>query len=237
MGGLLVVGARRLQESQSTLAPLAWAELQENSIFGNEQKPDLCLLAAVRLMLAGITTPRIECGDRLERNPSQQRGSQGCDCLLAQPPFGQKLERAIASLYRIPSSSGENLFLQHILSSLRPGGRAVVLVSEGLLFRGGAEEHLRKMMLNDYRVNAVVSLPAGAMMPYASIKPACWWFCSRTASRSIRCWLCRTTRRRAALRVPRGAGKCNRSPTFCGEWWKAAPSDRLRDVLPLAPVA
>lgn len=170
MGGLLVTAARRLQESQSSLAPAAWAELQENSIFGIELQPDLCLLATVRLMLAGITTPRIECGDTLEREPGQRGGSLGFDCILAQPPFGQKLERAVSSQYRISSSSGENLFLQHILGSLRPGGRAVVLVSEGLLYRGGAEEHLRKLLLNEYRVNAVVSLPAGAMMPYTSVK-------------------------------------------------------------------
>ena len=144
MGGLLVTAARRLQQSQNSLAPAAWAELQENSIFGIEQQPDLCLLAAVRLMLAGITTPRIECGDTLEREPGQRGGSQGFDCILAQPPFGQKLERAISSLYRIPSRSGENLFLQHILASLRAGGRAVVLVSEWVLFRGGPDEQLRK---------------------------------------------------------------------------------------------
>lgn len=170
MGGLLVAAARRLQESQSSLSPGAWAELQENSIFGIELQADLCLLASVRLMLAGIATPRLECGDTLEREPETRRGTQGFDCVLAQPPFGQKLERAISSQYRIPSSSGENLFLQHILSSLRTGGRAVVLVSEGLLFRGGAEEHLRKLMLNEYRVNAVVSLPVGALMPYAGVK-------------------------------------------------------------------
>ena len=170
MGGLLVTAARRLQESHSALTPVAWAELQENSIFGIEQQFDLCLLATVRLMLAGIHTPRLECGDTLERDPGQRRGSQGFDCIIAQPPFGQKLERGVSNLYRIPSSSGENLFLQHILGSLKVGGRAVVLVSEGLLFRGGAEEQLRKLMLNEYRADAVVSLPPGAMMPYAAVK-------------------------------------------------------------------
>ena len=75
MGGLLATAARRLQENQSALAPGIWSELQENSIFGIEQQPDLCLLASVRLMLAGITTPRIECGDTLIRecHPHHQR--------------------------------------------------------------------------------------------------------------------------------------------------------------------
>lgn len=197
MGGLLVTAARRLQESQSTLAPGAWADLQENSIFGIEQQPDLCLLAAVRLMLAGITTPRIECGDTLEREPGHRAGSSGFDCILAQPPFGQKLERAVSSLYRIPSSSGENLFLQHILSSLRTGGRAVVLVPEGMLFRGGAEAHLRKLLLTEYRVNAVVSLPTGILMPHTGIKtslllfqrlpprPAVWFVQDKVVSKLV----------------------------------------------------
>lgn len=169
MGSLLVNAAHRLQETKGALAPSAWAELQENSIFGIEQRSDLCFLASVRLMLAGIVSPRLECGDTLERDPSQQRSGTGFDCILAQPPFGLKFERAISSQYRIASSAGENLFLQHILTSLRAGGRAVVLVAHGLLYRGGADEQLRKLLLNEYRVNAVVPLPAGMLTPYTGI--------------------------------------------------------------------
>ena len=198
MGGLLVTAAHRLQESQNVVAPGAWAELQANSIFGIEQQPDSCLLAAVRLMLAGIDMPRLECGDTLERDPSERRSSRGFDCILAQPPFGFRVERTVSSLYRIPSASGENLFLQHILNSLRPGGRAVVLVPEGMLFRGGSEEHLRKLLLNEYRVNAVVSLPAGALMPYAAVKtsillfqklpprPAVWFVQEDTSAKWVK---------------------------------------------------
>lgn len=169
-GGLLTKAATQIIRKSAANHATEWNKIRDESIFGIERNSRLCLIAAARLMLAGIGQPRLECGDALDRGAYQYRSATGFDCIFANPPFGQRVERTLSSQYRIASNTGHNLFLQHILGSLRPGGRAVVLVPETLLFASGADEHLRKLMLSEYRVDEVISLPAGALGPQTSVK-------------------------------------------------------------------
>ena len=75
-------------------------------------------------------------------------------------PFGGPA-RVSEENFRFKTSSQESLFLQHILASLRPAGRAVVLVPQSLLFRRGADEQIRRQMLGEFHVDASISLPSG----------------------------------------------------------------------------
>ena len=79
------------------------------------------------------------------------------------PEFCKKLR-----CFSFPSDHAEDLFLQHGMASLRPGGRAVVAVPEELLFRPKSLA-LRKELLLEYRVESVVALPAGAFAPFTGI--------------------------------------------------------------------
>jgi type I restriction enzyme M protein len=169
-GGLLVTAAKRMIKRVGADGGAEWAKIRDESIFGIERNLGCCLIAAVRLILAGIPEPRLECGDTLERGAYDHRSTTGFDCIIANPPFGLRVERTLSSQYRIPSNAGHNLFLQHILGSLRRGGRAVVLVPETLLFSSGADESLRKLMLTEYRLDEVISLPSGALGPHTSLK-------------------------------------------------------------------
>lgn len=169
-GGLLVRAARRIVREGMTLSSQDWGQLQFNSIFGVEIQPHLSLIAAARVILAGISFPKLETGDALERNGIGEHGNEGFDCIMANPPFGLRVSEMRAAGFRIRSTSGENLFLQHILRCLRPGGRAVVAVPESLLFRSGQDTKLRELLLKEYRVDAVLSLPDDAFSPYTSVK-------------------------------------------------------------------
>ena len=93
---------------------------------------------------------------------------QGFDCILVAPPWGRDPDFPDHHYYdhfQFTSDHREDLFLQHVMGHLRTGGRAVVAVPEGLLFRAESS-HLRKALLSDYRVDAVVVLPAGAFAPF-----------------------------------------------------------------------
>lgn len=169
-GGLLVRAARRIVREGMTLSSQDWGQLQSNSIFGVEIQPHLSLIAAARVILAGISFPKLETGDALERNGIGEHGNEGFDCIMANPPFGLRVSEMRAAGFRIRSTSGENLFLQHILRCLRPGGRAVVAVPESLLFRSGQDTKLRELLLKEYRVDAVLSLPDDAFSPYTAVK-------------------------------------------------------------------
>jgi type I restriction enzyme M protein len=115
--------------------------------------------------------PRLELGNSLEREPLSS-SSQGFDVVLANPPIGAKTSREPWRYqhFAIATNDSTGLFIQHTLLQLKPHGRAVIAVPEGFLFRGGAERELRRYLLEQGQVEAVIGLPAGAFAPYTSVK-------------------------------------------------------------------
>ena len=169
LGGLLAGAARRIVQNAESLPPSTWQDVQHGTIFGVELLPANYLISAARIILAGIRSPNLELGNTLERPLPRNRSSEGFDCIVAHLPFGIRESNA-PEHFLIKSASGETNFLQHILGNLRLGGRAVVLVPEGVLFKHGPDEGVRKLILEEYHLDAVVSLPAGWLGPYTSIK-------------------------------------------------------------------
>jgi type I restriction enzyme M protein len=168
-GSLLAgAGARIIDEAQ-LLSTDVWMEIQNNTLHGIEVARIPFLIGLARMILRGHSHPRVELADSLERYHFDSR--HRFDLVLAAPPVGAKLEKARAYNYPIKANSVENLFLQHIMASLRPGGRAVVALPEGFLFRSGADEQVRRRLLSEFEIEGVISLPAGAMLPYTRIKP------------------------------------------------------------------
>jgi hypothetical protein len=66
--------------------------------------------------------------------------------------------------FRVRSSATECLFLQHIMANLAKGGRAAVVIPEGVLFRGGPDQKVRKELLEQFKVHTILSL-AGGLLP------------------------------------------------------------------------
>lgn len=161
-GGLLLAAAAALWRQGQDVSPSEWARARQVPLFGVEIIPTLHLVGFTRLLLAGLR-PALELGDALEREAAGRHHGQGFDCVIANPPWGRLVDDA--SLYDFPirSRSSETLFLQHALRSLRPGGRAVVAVPPVLLWHGGPERELRALLLRTFRVEAVVTLPQGAL--------------------------------------------------------------------------
>ena len=94
--------------------------------------------------------------------------------ILSNPPFAGVLPKeSIRKDLPTQSKKSELLFLGVVMESLAPGGRAAVIVPEGLLF-GSTDCHieLRRKLVEDFELLAVVSLPAGVFKPYAGVKTA-----------------------------------------------------------------
>lgn len=168
-GGLLVDAAETLWWRGRDVAPAEWARAQRVPVFGVEKHAELHLVAFVRLLLAGVR-PALEVGDALEREAAGRHHDQGFDCVLVDPPWGMKVEGGNLHDFPIRGRASENLFLQHAVRSLRPGGRAVVSAPPGLMFRGGADYELRKWLLQECRVELVLRLPAKSLR-YTAIAP------------------------------------------------------------------
>lgn len=169
-GSLLAAAARRLRDDSKRLPSSRWEELRRESIFGVEIDAVFYFVGLVRVILAGIDHPGLELGDALERTRMKSRSREGFDCVIANPPWRSVTRAPRSSTIEIQTSSSEGLFVQHIVSSLRPGGRAVIALPESFLFSSGPEQRIRKYLLEEFQVDGVIGLPAGLYKPYASIK-------------------------------------------------------------------
>lgn len=139
-------------------------------IAGVEKNLNAYLIGLTRLALAGIDDPQLELGNSLERLPFSNPQRDGFDLVLLNPPWGGRLNSAGLDHFPVRTSDSTGLFIQHALSQLRPQGRAVIIVPEGFLFRSGAEQRLRRMLVEQHTVEAVVSLPTATFLPHAGVK-------------------------------------------------------------------
>lgn len=144
-------------------------------IFGVELNPNAYIIGLARLALAGVANPQLELGNSLERMPPTNPQQDGFDVVLANPPWGWKALHAKEDrwgLQHFPflTNEGSGLFVQHALQQLRPQGRAVIVVPEGFLFRRGVDQQLRRFLVENHTVEAVVALPETTFMPYTAIK-------------------------------------------------------------------
>ena len=169
-GELLVGAARRLGEAAWFASPHHRADVQVAEVFGVEINRVAHAVGLCRALLAGVDRPGFDLGDALQRPLPRNRSTDGFDCILAAPPWGGRTTPPFADRFPFPSRNTENLFLQHVMANLRPGGRAVVVLPERALFRTGARRRrLRKALLSEYSVDAVVSLPDGAFSPWTGV--------------------------------------------------------------------
>ena len=186
VGGLLGEVTSRLRETAMQTHPKAPSKDPRQSVSGVEIDPFTYCVGLARVVLAGIDQPGLELGDALKRPQAGDRSSEGFDCILAVPPWGARARPETASRHQVSATNIETLFLQHAMASLRPGGRAVVALPEGVLFRNGPNRNVRKKLLSDYRVEGVISLPEGAVRPYTGIKMSLLLFRREEAKQSVR---------------------------------------------------
>jgi type I restriction enzyme M protein len=154
-------------KGHSTLTPDERGRLAAN-FKGYDISPDMVRLSLVNLYLHGFTDPHIYEYDTLT---SQDRWNEHADVILANPPFmSPKGGIKPHNRFSVQSKRSEVLFVDYIAEHLTPGGRAGIIVPEGIIFQSQtAYTQLRKMLVEEYLV-AVVSLPAGVFNPYSGVK-------------------------------------------------------------------
>jgi type I restriction enzyme M protein len=162
-----ILKANADERGQGTLTPDEKARLAR-SFYGYDISPDMVRLSLVNMYLHGFTNPNISEYDTLT---SEERWNEYFDVILANPPFmspkgGIRPHRR----FSVESKRSEVLFVDYMAEHLKPGGRAGIIVPEGIIFQsGGAYKQLRRMLVEDFLV-AVVSLPAGVFQPYSGVK-------------------------------------------------------------------
>ena len=162
-----------------TLSRDAVRRLHESTFFGNDVDPQMVRLATMNLTLRGLDKVRILRRDALTRALDRAAKAElglppeGFDVILANPPFSGRLDRdRIVEEVKVGrTAQTELLFLQYMLNHLKEGGRCGVVVPEGVLFSStGAHRELRRRLVENNTVEAVLSLPGGVFNPYSGVK-------------------------------------------------------------------
>jgi type I restriction enzyme M protein len=139
------------------------------NITGYDISPDMVRLSLVNMYLHGLRSPNIYEYDTLT---SEERWSEYADVILANPPFmtptgGIRPHKR----FFIKSNRSEVLFVDYIIEHLSVGGKAAIIVPEGIIFQSGtAYKNLRRYLIEKSLLIAVVSLPAGMFNPYSQVK-------------------------------------------------------------------
>jgi type I restriction enzyme M protein len=153
-------------------------ELRRNHLHGFDFDRTMVRLGWMNMIQHGMENPQINYADALgsKFNAEVQEGGkwhEHFDVVLANPPFTGNIDKTDVgdTLRPLGTNKTELLFVDLILQLLKPGGRAAVIVPEGVLF-GSSNAHLalRKKLIELTQLQAVISLPSGVFQPYAGVK-------------------------------------------------------------------
>jgi len=150
------------------LSPDEMQRLTENFV-GYDISPEMVRLSLVNMYLHQFQNPTIYEYDTLT---SEERWDDTFDVILANPPFmSPKGGIRPHKRFAVQAKRSEVLFVDYIAGHLNPEGRAGVIVPEGIIFQSSnAYKALRKMLVEENYLYAVVSLPAGVFNPYSGVK-------------------------------------------------------------------
>lgn len=133
---------------------------------GYDISPEMVKLSRVNMFLHGFTDPNIIINDTLT---SEDYWQNKYDVILANPPFmSPKGGISPHNKFSVQSTKAEILFVDYIMSHLKPSGRAGIIIPEGIIFASTAKQ-LRKNLVED-GLYAVISLPSGVFKPYSGVK-------------------------------------------------------------------
>ena len=194
-------------------------DLQHKTFFGLELKPLTYLLGSMNMILHGIEGANLELSNTLEVHSQNVAEKDKHKVILANPPYGGKMAQEMQTNFRVRSSATECLFLQHIMANLAKGGRAGVVVPEGVLFRGGPDQKVRKELLEQFDVHTILSLPAGCFLPYTGVKTNVIFFDKREDGRGTESvWFYDLTNDGFELKQTRKPIAGNQLPDFLAKW-------------------
>lgn len=164
-GGFLVASYEWLKEQTGGAFDRDTARrIRSSTYFGQELVARPRRLALMNLYLHQVE-PRITLGDSLYETPTDQR----FDVILTNPPFGTKGsgQAPVRDDFVVETSNKQLNFVQHVMTLLKPGGRAAVVVPDNVLFADQAGE-VFKVLMEDCDVHTVLRCPRGTFAPYAA---------------------------------------------------------------------
>jgi len=190
--GFLVAASEYLREYHPNV--LHDAKLREHfhhrMFHGFDFDNTMLRIGSMNMLLHGVENPDIRYRDSLAQDHAGDE--EAYTLVLANPPFAGSLDyenTAKDLLQIVKTKKTELLFLALFLRLLKPGGRAAVIVPEGVLFGSSkAHQELRHILVEEQKLDAVVSLPAGVFRPYAGVSTAILLFTKTNSGGTDHVW-------------------------------------------------
>ncbi len=189
-GFLVAAGEYLMKHNKELFHDKELKEHYNNTMFyGNDMDRTMLRIGAMNMMLHGVASPNIEYRDSLsESNKDNEKYS----LILANPPFKGSLDYDSVSadlLKTCKTKKTELLFLALFLRTLKNGGRCASIVPDGVLF-GSSNSHkkLRKEIVENNQLEAVISMPSGVFKPYAGVSTAVLIFTKTGSGGTDKVW-------------------------------------------------
>ncbi len=190
--GFLVAAGEYLREQHPQLFrdAAARAHFHHGMFHGYDFDNTMLRIGSMNMTLHGVDGPDIRYKDSLSEEHAGDE--EKYSLILANPPFAGSLDyenTAKDLLAIVKTKKTELLFLALFLRLLKPGGRAAVVVPDGVLFGSSkAHKELRRTLVEDHKLDGVVSLPAGAFKPYAGVSTAILLFTKTNSGGTESVW-------------------------------------------------
>lgn len=191
--GFLVAAAEHLQHHHSNEIYTdqgSAKRFNHDTFHGFDFDSTMLRVGSMNMLLHGVENPAIENRDSLSESHAGVEGQ--FSLILANPPFAGSLdyESTAQDLQRmVKTKKTELLFLALFLRLLKPGGRAAVIVPDGVLF-GSSKAHktLRQMLVEEQKLDAIISMPSGVFRPYAGVSTAILLFTKTNSGGTDKVW-------------------------------------------------
>jgi len=224
--GFLIEAFEHLKTDRKKLTTKQWDFIQQKTFFGFEKTSLAYVMGMMNMILHGIEGANLELANTLELHSSNVPEKDKYSVILSNPPYGGKMDQTLQTNFRVHSSATECLFVQHIMANLARGGRAGVVIPEGVLFRGGPDQKVRKELLEQFNVHTILSLPAGCFLPYTGVKTNVIFFnrpktqptSGKMATKSV--WFYELTNDGFELKQTRKPIEGSQIPDFLKKWKK-----------------
>ena len=190
--GFLVAASEYIREhhSDELMNKTAMGKFNNDTFNGFDFDSTMLRVGSMNMLLHGIENPKIQNRDALSQD--HEGIEEAYSLILANPPFAGSLDHESCSkdLQKIvKTKKTELLFLALFLRLLKPGGRAAVIVPDGVLFGSStAHKGLRKILVEDQKLEGVISMPSGVFKPYAGVSTAVLMFTKTNSGGTDKVW-------------------------------------------------
>lgn len=190
--GFLVASGEYLREHHKEIFTdeALWKHFNEKLFNGYDFDSTMLRIGSMNMLLHGVENPNIRYKDSLSEDHAGDEESY--TLLLANPPFAGSLDYETCAkdlLKVVKTKKTELLFIALFLRLLKTGGRAAVIVPDGVLFgSSNAHKSLRKMIVEEQRLDAVISMPSGVFRPYAGVSTAVLLFTKTNSGGTDEVW-------------------------------------------------